>query len=399
MVSYRAVSEDAVNDQDRGGSCQICGGRELETLHRQEFILPGDQPAHYIVTACATCGFVFARDLPAAEEYESYYRSNRKYTYEGSRDTSEALFAMYGRSFDLVAAHAGREHRVLDIGCSTGELLALFQRGGYANVHGVDPSPECRDIAKLLYGLDVRTAVLSELVPDETYDVVLFANVLEHIPNLREATRHIASFVSDGGLLFVQVPDASHFGVAMQEPFFELSIEHINYFTETSLANLMSTVGMSCVELIHDRLPYKGIHYAVLTSLWRKDAAAKSMERAPRDADSVRAYIAKSERRLAELRKRIDAIVDSGEPVVIWGVGSLTARLLATTRLSEANITGFVDSNAGHHGKRLSGREIAPPSSLTGRNETVFVSSFAYGAEIKQTLERELHYDGPIVTI
>jgi SAM-dependent methyltransferase len=395
MVSYGAVSED----DDRGGSCQICGGRELETLHRQEFLLPGDRPTHYVVTACATCGFVFARDLPSAEEYEAYYRSNRKYTYEGSRDTAEALFAMYGRSYDLVARHAGRESTLLDIGCSTGELLALFQRGGYEDVNGVDPSSECRDIARQLYGLDIRTAVLSELVPDETYDVVLFANVLEHIPNLREATRHIASFVNEGGLLFVQVPDASHFGDDMQEPFFEFSIEHLNYFTETSLANLLSTVGMSRVELIHDSLPYKGIHYSVLTSLWRKGAAAPSIELAPRDANSVRAYIAKSEKRLAELRERIDALVASREPVVIWGVGSLTARLLATTRLGEANITGFVDSNAGHHGKLLSGREIAGPSSLVGRNETVFVSSFAYGAEIKRTLEGEMRYGGRIVTI
>lgn len=222
--------------------CPICDSRELETLHRQDVLLPGDVRTHYAVVACERCGFLFARNLPSDEEYKRYYRANLKYTYEGSRDAADSLFAMHARSFDMVHAHLTHDRppeqtlqsRIVDIGCSTGELLALFQRSGYGRLHGIDPTPECSQIARRLYGVDVETAVLSEVVPEEPYDVVLLANVLEHIPNLRDAVHRIARFVRDGGMLFVQIPDAGHFGADMQEPFLEFSIEHINYFTDAT---------------------------------------------------------------------------------------------------------------------------------------------------------------------
>jgi hypothetical protein len=135
----------------------------------------------------------------------------------------------------------------------------------------------------------------------------------------------------------------------------------------------------------------------VITSLWRKSGGAA--ERRVSDTSAIRAYVERSDTRLDELRRAIDEVVATGEPVVIWGVGSLTARFLATTNLSKANIAGFVDSNSGHHGKRLLEREIAPPSSLAGKEVTVFVSSFVYGAEIRRTLETEMRYRGRIVTI
>ncbi|MBV8515772.1 MAG: class I SAM-dependent methyltransferase [Acidobacteria bacterium] len=389
---------------DRDEACPICGATRADVVHRQEFLLPGDIRTQYVVVACTECGFVFARNLPSAAEYEAYYRANQKYTYEGSRDASESLLAMHRPSFALVDEHLrdlGGAHarRILDIGCSTGELLALFKAAGYRNLDGIDPTPECAAIARQLHRLTIRTAVLSEIEADEPYDVVMLANVLEHIPNLADAVRHIGSFVRDGGFLFVQVPCAEHFGLDLKEPFLEFSIEHINYCTETSLANLLAPAGFALVDARHDAWRSKGVAYPVLTSLWRKDSAAPARAREVSDTSAVRAYVARSERRLAELRTAVDELVASGEPLVIWGVGSLTARLLATTNLGRANIAGFVDSNRGHHGKQLLGKEIGAPASLQGKTMTVLVSSFVYGAEIRATLERELGYTGRIVTI
>lgn len=83
----------------------------------------------------------------------------------------------------------------------------------------------------------------------------------------------------------------------------------------------------------------------------------------------------------------------------MWGVGSLTARLLTTTNLGHANIAAFVDSNPGLQGKRILERPIEAPGWMRDKSLTVFVSSFVYGAEIRETLERDLRYAGRIVTI
>lgn len=382
-----------------GGSCGICGSGQFELLHVQPFILPGDIHTQYSIVACRSCGFTYARDLPSREQYEQYYRSNLKYTYQGSRDGAEALFQMHRPSFEMVDRHVeDKASRILDIGCATGELLALFDRAGYSSLMGVDPTPECAAIANKLYGLDVRSAVLSEISTDP-FDVVLLANVLEHVPNLREALGHIVSVVKPGGLLFVQVPDAGHFGIDITEPFLEFSIEHINYFTAASLKNLLASVGIRLLEMAHDITRYKGATYPVITSLWVREGPADTTV-VPAATTTLRDYIERSRVRLTELSETIDAIVDGGNSVVIWGVGSLTARLLATTRLAEARIAGFVDSNSGQHGRLLMGKTISSPAILAGRSDgTVLIASFVYGKEIRATLEQELGYRGKIVTI
>jgi SAM-dependent methyltransferase len=359
----------------------------------------------YTVAACARCGFLLARDLPTDEEYERYYRGNLKYTYEGQRNAADALFAMHAGSFEMVHRYLTSEvretavdTRIVDIGCSTGEFLALFKRHGYRRLHGIDPTPECRQIAQQLHGIEIETAVLSESAPDEPYDVVLLANVLEHIPNLADAVDRVSRFVRKDGLLFVQVPCAEHFGADMREPFLEFSIEHINYFTTTSLANLLRPIGFEPVEIRHDVLQYKRAFYPVITSLWKNSGAwAQTMMRS--DTAPVRHYIAASNAVLGDVGAKIDLLVASAEPVVVWGVGSLTARLLATTNLGRANITAFVDSNSGLQGKPLLGRKIEAPATLRNGTGTVLVSSFVYGSEIRDTLEKELGYAGRIVTI
>lgn len=384
-----------MNDRD----CPICGGDSFETLHRQEFLLPGDVRTHYTVVACSRCGFTFARDLPPPEHYEAYYRASTKYTYEGSRDAAAAMTAMHEPSFALVDSILGddRSLRVLDVGCSTGELLALFQRAGYTHLEGVDPTPECARIAQQLYGLDVRAGVLSEIAAEDPYDLVMFANVLEHMPDLRPAVARIASLVRDGGWLFIQVPDAGHFGADMNEPFLEFSIEHINYFTDASLANLLAIEGFEIAKREHHVLRHKGAFFPVITSLWRKSGERAAL--VPSDASAMRGYIEKSRQRMTEVEAKIDAIAASGEPLIVWGVGALTARLLATTRLAKANIVAFVDSNSGQQGRRLLEREIHAPSWLAEQHVTVLISSFVYADEIRRTLEDDIHYGGRIVAI
>ncbi len=379
--------------------CPICAGTSFNTVHRQEFVLPDDVHTHYTVVACERCGFTFARDLPPPEHYEAYYRATTKYTYEGSRDAAAAMTAMHEPSFALIDSflHDDREVRVLDIGCSTGELLALFSRAGYTQLEGVDPTPDCARIAQQLHGLTVKTAVLSELTTNEPYDLVMLANVLEHIPDLRTAVAHVAALVRGGGSLFVQVPDAGHFGSEMREPFLEFSIEHINYFTDASLTNLLAIEGFEPIALEHHVLRHKGVSFPVITSLWRKSGVRRPL--AASDSRVLREYVDKSLERLAEVEREIDAIAGSGEPLAIWGVGALTARLLATTRLAQANVVTFVDSNRSQQGRHLIGREIHSPSWLAGKNMTVFVSSFVYGDEIRRILQEEFRYMGRVITI
>lgn len=391
--------------RDRG--CAICGGDTFELLHRQEFLLPGEQLSHYDVSACGNCGFAFARDLPPPEAFAAYYAENTKYTYEGSKNLPENVARVHRDSFQFVDEYvrvnspplAAMRSRVLDVGCATGPLLSYFKSAGYTELGGFDPSPVCRTLAKQVHDLDIDTASIETFVCDRPFDVVLLSSILEHIPDLPGALNRLSSFVAAEGLLFVQLPDAERFGIDMREPFLEFSIEHINYFTATSLGILLAKFGFSAAAIRHDVLTYGGMSCPVLTSLWRGGDAPKQGKLERSDVEPIRSYVTKSLARTTEISKRIEELVQTEEPVVVWGVGSLTARLVATTPLARMNIRWFVDSNTGLQGTRLLGREVRHPSTLKGETVTVFVSTFVYGEAIRKTLEQEYGYEGRIVLI
>ena len=95
----------------------------------------------------------------------------------------------------------------------------------------------------------------------------------------------------------------------------------------------------------------------------------------------------------------IERLVRSQEPILVWGGGTLTRRLLATSRLAEANIVGFVDSNPNIQGHRLAGRDIFSPTQIAGRNETIMVCSKAFEREIVRMIRDELRLPNQVILL
>ena len=123
---------------------------------------------------------------------------------------------------------------------------------------------------------------------------------------------------------------------------------------------------------------------------------------APPDCETepaLQRYLAKCGVEDLKLQPIIEQLVRSQEPVLIWGVGTLTRRLLESTRLSEANIVAFVDSNPGIQGCRLAGRDTLSPAQIAGRRETIVVCSKAFEREIIETIRNQLRLPNQVITL
>jgi predicted fused transcriptional regulator/phosphomethylpyrimidine kinase len=113
----------------------------------------------------------------------------------------------------------------------------------------------------------------------------------------------------------------------------------------------------------------------------------------------LRRYIAACEVEDAYLRSQIDAVVDRGRPVIVWGVGTHTTRLLATSRLAEANIRAFVDSNVRYQNRELNGVRIISPAALRNRPEPILVSSRVFQNEIEEQIRRDLGLSNELILL
>ena len=78
------------------------------------------------------------------------------------------------------------------------------------------------------------------------------------------------------------------------------------------------------------------------------------------------------------MNNKILRIVKSKKPIIVWGVGTHTLRLLKTSELSKANIKYFVDSNPKYSNKKLNGKKIILPAELENKNEAILISSMIF---------------------
>ena len=95
--------------------------------------------------------------------------------------------------------------RVLDVGCGTGAVLDLLKDRGFM-VEGVDNNEEalkyCRN-----KNLNVTLGSAEKMsYPDETFDLVVALDVLEHLPEPGLATQEIYRVLKKGGVFIATVP-------------------------------------------------------------------------------------------------------------------------------------------------------------------------------------------------
>ena len=118
---------------------------------------------------------------------------------------------------DVIAAVPPDAKTVLSVGCAAGKTEAeLVKRG--MKVVGVEINPDAAKIARQR-GLTILEGDASEIdvaVAGGFYDCIIYADVLEHLPDpLSVLQRHVASLKKNGTVI-VSVPNFRHYSVFRQ---------------------------------------------------------------------------------------------------------------------------------------------------------------------------------------
>jgi FkbM family methyltransferase len=386
--------------------CPVCDAVTPALLFRQSFAaIDGASVIRgYDVVTCRGCGCAYADDLPPQATFDRYYRDSSKYEYhQRGGEESPHDRARMSVIAEVIAPLIPRvDAAILDIGCASGRLLYLLRERGFLDITGLDPSRGCVETAKRLYDVAVLQGSFADFpAVARSFDTVILVGVLEHIRDLDTAMQRVRSIVALGGIVYVEVPDALEFHRWSNAPYQDFSTEHLNFFSPLSLANLFARYGFEPV--FSEQNAREQAHGTTMSNV---SAAFRRTDRPPRspipDKESRAAleiYIAKCEAEERGLRERIDALVSSGRAIVVWGVGTHATRLLTTTRLSEANILAFVDSNQKYHGKELAGRRILAPEALSDRTEAILITSRVFQDEITRQIRETLDLDQEILTL
>lgn len=178
------------------------------------------------------------------QNYERYYKENvSDHGQVSYQEVKELHLDRLPRWLDRIPKDA----RILDAGCATGYLLGLLWESGYRNLIGVELSEQLAAAARRnlpdeipIVNADVRDYLAQ--IAGQTFDVILFYHVLEHIP--REHTIPLLSdfyrVIKLGGYLNIRVPNASHL-LAGVDLFCDFT--HVVHFNERSMSQVLEVAG------------------------------------------------------------------------------------------------------------------------------------------------------------
>ncbi len=385
-------------------SCPVCNHHNSSQLFRQSFssLSEGSLLDGYELVICESCGAGYAQDIPPQTVFDRYYTEMSKYEYiDRAGVQTDSELQRFREEVDLVESYLTNTDRILDIGCSTGGLLAEFKRRGFLNLLGVDPSPACAKFTEKLYGITAKPATISTLDRlKEQVDIAFLTGVLEHLRDLDSSLNSVKSCLKPGGLIFLIVPDATHYDRHFSAPFQFFSMEHINYFSPTSLINLMAHHGFSAV--FTERLTLQltsNANEPSIAGLFRWDLEPQDSSTFVRDDETAPAltrYIQQSHALERQIQTKIDRLVDASQPLAVWGVGTHTLRLLETSRLSQAKLVAFIDSNVNYQGKTLAGIPVISPADFNHSTAEILISSQTAEPEIFRAIERDWQWSNPI---
>jgi SAM-dependent methyltransferase len=387
-------------------ACPVCHSHHSELLFKQQFtaMSSGSLLDSYDVVVCNNCGFGYADGIPTQDTFDRYYQDMSKYEYQHNtgQESTHDLHRFQSIVNFLIPFLPSTQARILDIGCATGKLLSLLKQEGYQAVLGLDPSPVCAQTAQSLYDISVTTDRLWDISrSDLPFDCIILSGVLEHICDLSKALNKITSLLAIDSLILIEVPDAARFADLPDAPFQEFSTEHIDFFSKTSLTNLLELHGYDLIiSEQNDRPQSDSTIMPVITAVYRYSGNRNR----PTKVDSITrsgllAYIDRSEKVEFQLQNTINNIVITQDPIVVWGVGTHTQRLLATSQLSQANISAFVDSNPRYQGKSLQEIEIISPTELKYRNESIMISSRVFQSDIIQQIREQLNINNQLILL
>jgi SAM-dependent methyltransferase len=175
-----------------GTACPLCGSRRSTTLVAT---------ASPRVVRCRSCTLLFQDPLPA-EDIQRHY--DDVYRHEEVRGHIDERRRTLFRGF-LAQVPPFGTRRLLDVGCGSGEFLALAREEGWT-ADGIEISLRGAALARRR-GLAVHETAAD--LPGDHYDAVTLWNVVDFFLRPVQQMRALHRVLAPRGLVFVRTPNAT----------------------------------------------------------------------------------------------------------------------------------------------------------------------------------------------
>ena len=140
-----------------------------------------------------------------------YYSREYRLDYKGQGTPSLRHVARSGRGalnrYRALRPCLKRGDRILDAGAGGGEVVYVLRRFGF-EARGLEPDEQYARHAREALGVSVDTGFVQDLsFPPGSFDVVTMYHALEHVEDPVAILSRLRSWMVDGGVLGIEVPN------------------------------------------------------------------------------------------------------------------------------------------------------------------------------------------------
>jgi 2-polyprenyl-3-methyl-5-hydroxy-6-metoxy-1,4-benzoquinol methylase/glycosyltransferase involved in cell wall biosynthesis len=161
------------------------------------------------------------------------------------------------KSTDItIVESVGNNKRVLELGCASGHMSQVFRSNG-CSVVGVEINPAAADLAaaacERVIVADLDYMDFDQELGSDRFDVIVAADVLEHLKDPECVLRALKKFLTPAGYLVTSIPNIAHLSVRLallsgRFPYGDgglLDRTHLRFFTRQTAEELLENSGFA----------------------------------------------------------------------------------------------------------------------------------------------------------
>jgi SAM-dependent methyltransferase len=247
--------------------CNLCGGTRTELLSNSERF--GTKAKTVI---CSDCGLIYLNPRWSEEAYLEFYKKDYRCLMESPKESLKEVMLrqrIHGsKILEFCSDFLDNNSTVLDIGCSCGGCLWVFQKSRGCNVVGIEPSIEHSNFSRNNLCLDVRTGSF-DMVSLEygSYDLILLTQTLNHMLDPKGVLQKIHKLLKPTGLLFIEVQNFPEYAKMVKNP---IQVDHTYYFCPETLECILRITGFEPLKVeVDTAIKARSVH----PYMWHRSAS------------------------------------------------------------------------------------------------------------------------------